>query len=327
MGGYTFSLGGGVYGALQTFDSLAANIFPNTYHVFVKDANNCIAGQPVIVTPKPGPIPYIHITPPICFGEKNGFVMIDSVQGGIAPYSFSIDTGKTFRSLPKFDSLGANVYSMVIKDQVCAYNVNPFYIYNNTLNQYDTVFSNIVFNYHNTGKTDTIPGTFVINQPASITTLTYSSMTNKDAPIGVIGLYHVMGGTSPYQYSIDDANYNNFLSSDSTVINGLSKGKYTIYIKDSHGCKINLNVFVDIQFFIPNLITPNGDNSNDRFEVIGLPINSELRIYNRWGERVYENKNYDNTWDGDRAPDGVYYYDLVLPGGNLFKGWVEILNK
>jgi gliding motility-associated-like protein len=323
VGGYTFSLGGVSYGSSQVFSNLAANI----YQVFVKDANNCTAGQPVIIIPNPGPIPYIHITPPLCNGEKNGFVVIDSLEGGIAPYLFSIDTGRTFRAQMRFDSLGANIYSMIIKDQVCTYNVNPFFIYNDSLKLYDTVFYNIVTNYHNTGRTDTLPGTFIINQPAPISALSYSSMTNKDAPVGMVGLYSVMGGTSPYQYSIDDVNYTNFTKPDSTVITGLSKGKYTVYIKDSHGCKIDLSLFIDIQFFIPNLITPNGDNVNDKFEVIGLPINSELRIYNRWGERIYENKNYDNTWDGDKAPDGVYYYDLVLPAGTFYKGWVEIMNK
>jgi gliding motility-associated-like protein len=268
----------------------------------------------------------MHITPPLCAGDTNGFIVIDSVERGVAPYSFSIDTGKTFRSQPRFDSLGANIYSMLIKDQVCTYQVNPFYIYRDSVDLYDTILYNIVTN-KKTSLLDTMPATFVINQPDSITALIYSSITNKDMPVGAIGLYSVMGGISPYQSSIDGINYSNFLSPDSTVINGLGKGKYTVYVMDSHGCKITMSAFVDIQFFIPNLITPNGDKVNDMFEIVGLPINSELRIYNRWGERVYENKNYDNSWNGEPLPDGVYYYDLTLPGGSFYKGWIEIIGN
>jgi gliding motility-associated-like protein len=322
VGGYTFSLGGVVYGASQTFNNLASG----TYQVFVQDANNCIVGQPATVSPKPLPIPYIHITPPLCFGELNGSVVIDSVQGGIPPFTYSIDSGGTFRAQPRFDSLGANVYTMQIQDQICTYQIGTFYIFNNTLNQYDTISSNIVLNT-TTGLPDTLPGTFVIPEPLPITGLTYTINTNKDFPVGIIGIYSVMGGTSPYQYSLDDSTYSNFMLPDSTVIGGLGKGNYTVYIMDSNGCKTSMSVYVGIQFFIPNLITPNGDKFNDVFEIVGLPINSELRVYNRWSERVYQNKNYDNSWDGGQLPDGIYYFDLTLSEGSFYKGWVEIMSN
>ncbi|MGZ2370021.1 Ig-like domain-containing protein, partial [Ancylomarina sp. YFZ004] len=79
-------------------------------------------------------------------------------------------------------------------------------------------------------------------------------------------------------------------------------------------------VVVPIDVFIPNAITPNNDNLNDKFKIVGLerfPDNS-LEIFNRWGNIVYEKRDYDNKWEGygnvsgqisnDRLPPGTYFY-------------------
>jgi len=75
---------------------------------------------------------------------------------------------------------------------------------------------------------------------------------------------------------------------------------------------------------IPNGITPNGDGLNDTFvfEIIDesdpedIPDN-RLIIFNRWGDIVYDQPNYDNTWNGvnergEPLPRGTYYYVLYL---------------
>ena len=71
---------------------------------------------------------------------------------------------------------------------------------------------------------------------------------------------------------------------------------------------------------IPNAFTPNGDNVNDYF---GIPDQNknrliELRIYNRWGQLVFETKTKSNKWDGKfkNIPQqtGLYIYDLVMAG-------------
>ncbi len=84
-----------------------------------------------------------------------------------------------------------------------------------------------------------------------------------------------------------------------------------------------LTAYAEIHVIIPNLFTPNGDEKNDVFFIKGLPLNSHLNIYNRWGDRVYENKDYKNTWDGENESDGLFYYDLKLENGTPFKGWVQ----
>jgi gliding motility-associated-like protein len=61
-------------------------------------------------------------------------------------------------------------------------------------------------------------------------------------------------------------------------------------------------------------LSPNGDGRNDVFIIDGLqnyPENS-VCIFNRWGNQVLNQKNYQNdwsgTWNGTNLPDGTYYY-------------------
>lgn len=82
--------------------------------------------------------------------------------------------------------------------------------------------------------------------------------------------------------------------------------------------------------YIPNIITPNGDGKNDYFVIPGLDRypGSTLIIYNRWGNQVYQNKNYDNKWNGEGLNEGTYYYILKLRSAQVnrdLKGWIELL--
>lgn len=71
--------------------------------------------------------------------------------------------------------------------------------------------------------------------------------------------------------------------------------------------------------FVPNIITPNGDGSNDDLRVPCLETehtNNSLKIFNRWGDVVYQAQPYQNDWDGTYQnaplPPGTYFYLLQL---------------
>jgi len=84
---------------------------------------------------------------------------------------------------------------------------------------------------------------------------------------------------------------------------------------------------------VPNVFTPNGDGLNDTFIIPGLEqyTENELIIINRWGNHVYEKKNYANEWTGEGLLDGTYYYVLTAknPSGDTetYKGYVTLLRK
>lgn len=74
------------------------------------------------------------------------------------------------------------------------------------------------------------------------------------------------------------------------------------------------------ELFIPEVFTPNGDGKNDLFVIKGLNgRKAKLTVFNRWGNKVYENNEYDNTWNGfanaagiivgnNKLPQATYYY-------------------
>ena len=97
------------------------------------------------------------------------------------------------------------------------------------------------------------------------------------------------------------------------------------------------SVIPDLSIDIPEAFSPNRDGVNDRF-VILKPFGTtlDLEVYNRWGNVVYANSNYNNEWDGrgtnnvigQELMDGGYYYTLKAKSVNgnvqIFKGFVLI---
>jgi len=95
----------------------------------------------------------------------------------------------------------------------------------------------------------------------------------------------------------------------------------------------NATVYVlvtPINFLIPQAFTPNGDNINDFFQILGIEYypNNTLTVINRWGKKVYEAKAYGISttpkfWDGRSnvgssngdLPTGTYFYVLDLGNG------------
>jgi gliding motility-associated-like protein len=77
---------------------------------------------------------------------------------------------------------------------------------------------------------------------------------------------------------------------------------------------------------IPNVFSPNGDGSNDAFVIEnGEYTRNRLTIYNRWGQAIYEAKDYRNSWRAIDVPDGTYYYVFTLESGKDYSGHVTIL--
>ena len=101
----------------------------------------------------------------------------------------------------------------------------------------------------------------------------------------------------------------------------LPAGFYYASIEDEWGCVAEIEVEVpggELQLAMPNTFTPNGDGTNDFFNVVG---NAEarvaaFRIFNRWGQQVYNNeyptRGWDGTANGKPQPAEVYYYQIEV---------------
>ncbi len=105
----------------------------------------------------------------------------------------------------------------------------------------------------------------------------------------------------------------------------------TVYTAGSCDSVINLVLTVTkCDFIISNVITPNGDGQNDTWKVSDPTYISgcTVKVYNRWGQPVFETKDYNNEWDGTKngedLPDGVYFYSIKCDE-NEFTGSINLL--
>ncbi len=82
-------------------------------------------------------------------------------------------------------------------------------------------------------------------------------------------------------------------------------GRYqiTLIVSNQYSCYDTTNKTIVIEpdwaLFIPNTFTPNGDGINETFQGIGFGLlEYEMMIFDRWGNKIYETKKYNDPWDG-----------------------------
>jgi gliding motility-associated-like protein len=152
----------------------------------------------------------------------------------------------------------------------------------------------------------------------------------------------VEDGSGKYFYSWIPAVMVNDPNARSTqTYNLTSTTDFEITVTDANsGCRASdtITVFVeeqeDMLLNIFNAFSPNRDGVNDTWVIEGIehfPKN-DVKIFNRWGDKVREFEDYDNinsVWDGtnskgDLVADGTYYYMLTLKDLKTYTGWVHI---
>lgn len=126
-----------------------------------------------------------------------------------------------------------------------------------------------------------------------------------------------------------------------------SVGEFITYLTvvNQDGCDTTYSTSVEVkpvELFIPNVFTPGDGTSNEKFVITDVDqeivdealshfyVTSHLTVFNRMGRTVFEAENYNNEWDGDNLPDGVYYYVLECHGAkstDVFKGSVTIIRS
>jgi gliding motility-associated-like protein len=108
-------------------------------------------------------------------------------------------------------------------------------------------------------------------------------------------------------------------------------GTYFLTVTNEYGCKYTdeIELFVDIG--IPNFFTPNGDGFNDTWNIPFLfsEPETDIFIYDRFGNMVVRYKAGDDNWDGTvsgrKLPESTYWYIIKIPGQkNPYKGSVTI---
>ncbi|MEA3496769.1 MAG: gliding motility-associated C-terminal domain-containing protein, partial [Bacteroidota bacterium] len=102
-----------------------------------------------------------------------------------------------------------------------------------------------------------------------------------------------------------------------------SEGFEYLTLIDTNNCEFTDSFFVNEKcpstLFIPNAFSPNGDGLNEKFEVAGsFIVDFQIQIYNRWGEKIFESQDINNSWNGkfkgEKVPLGIYYYQIFAKG-------------
>jgi hypothetical protein len=71
-----------------------------------------------------------------------------------------------------------------------------------------------------------------------------------------------------------------------------------------------------------NLIIPTYIKNEEYFYITGLPVNSNLQVYNAIGQIVFKENNYSQKLNTQQLSTGIYFYNLQLPSGEAYRGKV-----
>lgn len=117
---YEISIDGGV---TFTDNTLYQGLESGTYNIVVRDANDCTFEETVIV--KDCVIEILAEIENVTNGGANDGSVTVTINGGLPPYTYSIDGGNTFQESPFFDNLPVGNYSITVRDaNECQTNTN-----------------------------------------------------------------------------------------------------------------------------------------------------------------------------------------------------------
>lgn len=192
-------------GIYQEDDGYFPNLFAGTYHVVVKDENQCPDTGSILTVNQPSKIVIDDISTTnitTCYGDATGQIVI-TAHGGIPPLQYSVDNGASWQLSNTF-TVSAGVYQILVKDS-------------------------------NTSLCIETGASVEITQPIELK-ITRVDATDVNTCYGDSnGTMHIVtnaGGTPAYQFSIDGGT--TFFSDYD--VSGLSAGSYNVIIVDSHNC-------------------------------------------------------------------------------------------
>lgn len=314
----------------------------------------------------------IHLSPEInhttCGNNNGGFIF--NATGGSGEYSYFVNgnnVGTSVGSLPADsytiqikDDQGCTLDTVIVVNEIPVAKLLDYTIEHNvcssdTAGQITVKFDNqdITYSWSNNETTSSISDLVGGNYTLTVTdtigctwdttfvvdpgTKILASFTDLFEPCSVLSddatlTVHPTGGIEPYTYVWGDGSEDQEL-----IVENI--GEYEVTITDSVGCSNTFSFAVEGDpiggnscFKIPNAFSPNGDNFNDTWKILGIeqfPL-AHVQIFDRWGKLIIDKKNYESDWDGtidgNELEMGSYMYivNLNSPKASVFKGIVSI---
>ena len=264
-----------------------------SYNLTVTDQEGCVYESTLTITEPEMLEIATEIIDVTCSGDQNGIIQVSDIQGGTGPFQVSFG-GNNFQSNTILDNLNGGNYEVIVQDA-------------NGCEQEETVY---------------------IYEPPFITV-----DAGPDQRIKLGEGTELQGQIFPLTNQIyewlpaDSLECNSCL--DSTV-DPTQTTPYILSVTDTvSGCLIQDEVIISVDkdrnIYIPNAFSPDGNGTNDIFQVyagVGVRSILLLRVFDRWGELVYETENI-SPFDGKTGWDGTFRGQEMNPA--VFVYYAEVL--
>ncbi|MEY2916952.1 MAG: hypothetical protein RIS73_666 [Bacteroidota bacterium] len=136
--------------------------------------------------------------------------------------------------------------------------------------------------------------------------------------IAVYGMPHQLFGSGGNNYLWSPAAKLNSPFIQNPLATLYNDAHFTVAVSNDIGCSNTDEVFIKVYrgpaYYIPNAFTPNADGLNDIFKpvAVGISITHYFRVFNRYGEIIFETtqlqKGWDGTYKGKNADAGNYIW-------------------
>jgi len=298
-------------------DAMLSGVAAGTYSVIVTDANGCSGTSQVSLEAPVGVSVDFRVEDASCFGDNDGAIFVSGIEGGTPPYQYAIDD-EDFTNAGLFGSLVGGLYEITVQDANGCTNTESVQVIE--------------------------PPVVDVSLPEDF------AIQLGGLPFDIEAIVNVGVDSSSLQHW-EWTQGRFFLENDTTIyepvreILPLETTLYEFFVIDTSGCigidQLLITVNKDRKVYIPNAFSPNGDGNNDVFFIQSsqeLERVKTFKIYNRWGEVVYELSNFfandpNNGWDGMfrgqlmNQAVFVYYAEVEFKDGRveILQGDVTLL--
>jgi gliding motility-associated-like protein len=288
-GAVSYAWSGGVVDNVPFFPTAT-----QTYTVVGTAANQCQDSDQVVVSITP--LPIIDLVP--------------SITSGCVPQAVDFQNNTT----------GASVYNWDFGDGNTSTLINPSHNYT-SIGCYDITLTASTLN--GCTFTTTYPSMVCVELTPVASFYANPSPITTDYPVST--MVNTSQNAVAYSWDFGDGTtsavfmpVHTFPGSDVTIYT------VTLIATSATGCtdtaRVNIQVFEDIVYFVPNAFTPDDDSFNQTFKPVFTsgydPYDYSMFIYNRWGQVIFESHDASVGWDGTYGAgsgivmDGTYVWTI-----------------
>jgi large repetitive protein len=273
---YTWSPSGGT-------NLTATGLGAGTYTIIVTDGNGCAAMATVSISQVPSTLAITMDTTTNVTkcGSPNGSATANAATGGLAPYTYfwSPSGGNGLTAI----DLSAAVYTIMVTDA--------------------------------NGCSATASADILDKSAPPVISVCCDSTIQPGQTVQLDVSPEVTG----YTYSWSPATGLSCTDCPDPIASPTITTAYSVTVYDNNGCSATDSLLIKINddcgsVYVPSGFSPNGDGHNDYFVVTGMCVSDySLLIYDRWGNKVFETNDINNSWNGDyngkpMNPGNYVYY-------------------